>query len=155
MKLGDAWESLNPPDAPSVGEDVLDDDEEQAKRTAESIDCDLIIATPRTLLLDFDNTKQYDVYRSNRDLLELHGGGIRQSWQWPSSSGLPGHIHVMIEFYKELNPYYRCALALLMGSDPYRENMNLRRLAAGMPEGSRLFKPKKVILQPRFKGEEF
>lgn len=118
----------------------------EAKEEAERRDCDVIVATSSTLLLDFDSLEGVATYERNRDMVNRMFQ-IKNEETWRSGSGLPYHLHVVLTLDAVLNVAERVALQAALGSDPVREMLSIRRIHLGdKNEPSLLFKPKAAAI---------
>lgn len=63
---------------------------------------------------------------------------IRAHEAWRSRGG---NIHVMLTLGRDLDPITRIALQSMLGSDPMRELLNLRRVLCGADDPIALFRP--------------
>jgi len=72
--------------------------------------------------------------------------GLTITERWPSKSGAAGHEHVVISVtdHGPLDATTRIAIQVILGSDPVRELLALKRLENGVAEPSQLFKPRRV-----------
>lgn len=96
-------------------------------------------ADNRTLLLDLDTTESFITFTSMIAYIHRHFD-VESYSSWPSSSG-PPHRHAQVKLREDLPPAARNALELVLGSDPVRGLLNIKRLEAGIEEPSRLFVP--------------
>ena len=95
-------------------------------------------ANAKTLLMDLDDPIAIERFRRFMPKLdELFGAKVTEEYE--SRSGA-GHLHVVIEMDEPFPAAFRIALQAVMGSDPLREFLSLRRLANGVEEPSRLFR---------------
>lgn len=93
------------------------------------------------LLLDLDDEDSIARYRSLMPkMLELFGGRVVEEYE--SRSG-KGHLHVVVALEHPCGVLFRIALQATLGSDPLREMLSLVRLRNGVPEPSRLFRPRR------------
>jgi hypothetical protein len=106
---------------------------------AEERGCTLITGDNKTLLLDHDTTGQLNVFNGNRRLVhEMYG--IESVEQYRSRGG---NDHRIVYLKREAaSPVERILLQALLGSDPKRELLSLRRTHNNHPTPSVLFRPK-------------
>ena len=96
------------------------------------------LADDRHLLLDLDDEAAIARFAKYRPkLTDLFGATLVEEYE--SRSG-PGHLHVILELAEPHPAAFRIALQAVLGSDPLRELLGLRRLANGVTEPSRLFR---------------
>lgn len=80
------------------------------------------------LLLDFDNSLDYDYFQeTGRDILSQFWG-IKKVEEKPSASNRPGHIHVRVTLENIITPMERFALQAALGSDRKRELLGIALL---------------------------
>jgi|SRR5580704_3831947 hypothetical protein len=111
------------PDA-SSGDGIIRT-EEQCREWAESIGCDLIVATDTQLFIDIDTEAQFDVFKVNLLVLGKHFA-VRRTSLTPSKQGLP-HRHIVVDLHGAWPLMTRIAMQAALGSDPMRELLSIRR----------------------------
>lgn len=125
--------------------------------------CEVIVASASQIQLDIDQPwPAWASFDSNSDeagmsvlniLAATAGDRVRDvlarllefvvilKWEaWASSSN---NTHIMLTCSREFTPCERVALQSILGSDPMREMLNLRRVWCGAEDPIALFKPKK------------
>jgi len=123
--------------------------------------CEVIVASPSQIQLDIDqpwpvwahlnsddpgidvlNVLAATAGERNRDVLaRLLEFVVVISWEaWRSTSG---NTHIMLTLSHEFTPHERVAMQAMLGSDPMRELLNLRRVWCGADDPIALFRPKK------------
>lgn len=101
----------------------------------------VIVREPKQLLIDLDDGDMPRFRRSLRRFCEVQAVS---AWRhWPSSS--PGHIHIMVELDTTAvdapTDAEAVAMQSMLGSDPKRELLALKRIALDNPYYSFLFQP--------------
>jgi len=92
---------------------------------AQSIGCTLKVALPNQLFVDLDTEAQWNLFQYQIGLLKKHF--YFRSWTvTPSKQGLP-HRHVIVEMGMDYPLVTRIALQSVLGSDPTRELLSIRR----------------------------
>jgi hypothetical protein len=116
---------------------------ESAIMMAEVAGCDIIRSTPVTLLLDLDSSPQYCQFQ---DMLPILRGlfPISKVEMWDSRSK---NTHVRITMSVSLPIEARYALQSMLGSDPIKEILSLKRTVMGIREPSLLFRPPEARVQ--------
>lgn len=76
------------------------------------------------LLLDFDNSVDYDFFEKQLSVLGQYWG-VEKHEQYPSISGKPGHLHVIVKLKAKVTPLERIALQACLGSDRKRELLGI------------------------------
>ena len=117
---------------------------EEAGATAIADGFEIVQAFSNQLLLDLDSIEAQERYdlmipliRSNFGVLEVE--------QWPSKT--PGHWHRRITLAEpDLTVSQRIALQAVLGSDPSREALNVKRMLMGIEDPNRLFRPPNVMV---------
>jgi len=112
------------------------------KRKAQSAGLTVVEPDDFTLLIDLDGPEGYAQFeRVFPRAAELFGLTI--SDRWPSKSGELYHEHVVVSVtdHGPLDVTTRVALQSILGSDPVRELLALKRFENGVAEPSTLFKP--------------
>lgn len=116
--------------------------------------CEVVIAAPSQIQLDIDKPwpsvgghpyHPLDVLRmtsgdrSKKVLLRLLEFVAVLKWEaWESTSG---NTHIMLTLSRDLTLHERIAIQAMLGSDPMRELLNLRRVWCGAEDPIALFKP--------------
>lgn len=134
---------------------------EQSFSTAREDGCEVIIASQSQIQLDIDQPwptwGSVNVDDGGIDILNILAAtaGDRSrdilarllefvvviKWEaWTSASG---NTHIMLTCSREFTPCERVALQAILGSDPMRELLNLRRVWCGAEDTIALFRPKK------------
>lgn len=92
--------------------------------------------SPTTLLLDLDNgTEVYD--KVLPVIAWLYGAKEKQRWKSRN-----GNLHIEVTLRDRLPFEERVGLQAMLGSDPVREALSLKRAHEGQTEPSILFRPK-------------
>lgn len=91
------------------------------------------------LLLDLDTSeRQQDFFDNFERLSYEYPGATRETYK----SKTPGHLHAIVNLPFNLNNNFeRIAWQAILGSDPIREMMNLKRVYEEVPDPIVLFKP--------------
>jgi hypothetical protein len=80
------------------------------------------------LLLDFDNSLDYDYFMSTSQYILAQFWGIQKIETAPSASGRPGHLHCRVTLEKSVTLMERFALQAALGSDRKRELLGIAML---------------------------
>ncbi len=80
------------------------------------------------LLLDFDNSQDYDYFMETAQGILAQFWGVRKVETAPSASGEPGHLHCRVTLEKSITPMERFALQAALGSDRKRELLGIAML---------------------------
>jgi hypothetical protein len=80
------------------------------------------------LLLDFDNSLDYDFFMGTGQGILAQFWGVRKIETAPSASGKPGHLHCRVTLEKSVGPMERFALQAALGSDRKRELLGIAML---------------------------
>lgn len=83
------------------------------------------------------------LYRVTEEFPIVH----REAWR---SAG--GNCHVLLTLSRDLDHTTRIALQSMLGSDPMRELLNLRRVLCGADDPIALFRPPDTSLTPQLRG---
>jgi len=113
---------------------------EADRATARAKGFQIVDSDDGTLTLDLDGPDAIErftlLFEKAAELFEL-----TVIDRWESKSG-PGHEHVVVRCDKQpRDVVWRIALQAILGSDPVREVLALKRLENGVAEPSQLFKP--------------
>lgn len=114
---------------------------EEGCAEAEARGDEVLVATdPHELYIDIDGPdarKQFD--RMLPIVEREYGCCVAQRWQ----SKTPGHEHIIVRVTdREFTIAERIALQTILGSDPLRDLLTLKRLHDGVEQPIRLFRPK-------------
>lgn len=80
------------------------------------------------LLLDFDNSLDYDYFQETGRGILSQFWGIKKVEEKPSTSNKLGHVHVRVTLRKKIEPMERFALQAALGSDRKRELLGIAML---------------------------
>jgi len=113
-------------------------EEDRAKARAKGFE--IVESDDGTLTVDLDGpcaiSSFDDIFERAAELF-----GLTVIDRWESKSG-PGHEHVVVRCDNQpRDVVWRIALQAILGSDPIRELLALKRLENGVAEPSQLFKP--------------
>lgn len=98
----------------------------------------IIYGSPHTLLLDLDDGGE--MHEPSLELLCALVGELPMTTRWPSKSGKG--THVVLRFAKAtFTPAEALVAEVILGSDPKRALLYLKRLQNGVPEPRVLFMP--------------
>lgn len=119
---------------------------EDVQRRAEASDCDIIWGAPNRLTLDLDVAKYPtasqvydDVFKVLQPLYPL-----RAIDRYTSRGGVGTHVVLQLDGVR-LSSLERCGLQAILGSDPMREALCVRRIGnTTFPDPCILFKPRSV-----------
>jgi hypothetical protein len=111
------------PDA-SSGDGVLRT-AQQCEEWASSIGCSIKYAADNQLVIDLDIEAAYAIFEYQIKLFRKHFYYIRYTVT-PSKQGLP-HRHVVVELGQSYPLVTRIAMQSVLGSDPTRELLSVRR----------------------------
>lgn len=119
--------------------------------------CEVLVASTSQIQLDIDqpwpcgtrlNNPPSDVLnllsdtagdRTKNVLARLLEFMVVLKWEaWPSASG---NTHIMLTLSREFTSHERIAIQAMLGSDPMRELLNLRRVWCGAEDPIALFRP--------------
>ena len=110
------------------------------KVKAEKYKCELVVSSPLHLLIDLDTIAQHETFTASAAILreaEPKIFGKIESWTSRNGKG----THYLIELKEEKSVYERVALQAVLGSDPKRETLCLKRLHEGKGEIIVLYRP--------------
>lgn len=101
-------------------------------------------STPDILLLDLDSPTAEKIYLDHMPIVQVMYGAMEIE-RWKSKGG--ENLHVVVKLNVELEIVTRLALQTMLGSDPLKELLSLKRVKEGQNEPCLLFKPapKEVI----------
>lgn len=85
------------------------------------------------LLLDFDNSVDYDYFEQEGVDILRQFWGVKKIETKPSASGKLGHLHVRVTLAKNITQMERLALQAALGSDRKRELLGIAMTNAGDP----------------------
>jgi len=108
---------------------------------AEQHNCDILVATPTTLLLDLDTDEQYRAFLRNLDVLRRETSLVVSYEELKSRSG---NRHVVVSLAEPLDITTRLLLQAVLGSDPVRELLSYLRARDNDPMPSLLFRPRVI-----------
>jgi hypothetical protein len=113
-------------------------DSRHAFTKADNEDCEVLVATDRTLQLDLDSDSAYELFQSQLSRLNhvIDYGEIEEL------SSKNGNRHVIIHLNKKLAVRDRILLQACLGSDPVREILSYRRVLQGDDNPVLLLRPK-------------
>ncbi len=120
-------------------EQYLTVETDQAIEKAESEGFEVVKGDSTHLLLDLDTVAQKDQYTALFSMFDQKYGGACEEARWLSKSG---NLHVVVKTTQEFEPMARLVLQAVLGSDPKREMLGVRRVQAGIEHFSLLFKPR-------------
>lgn len=119
---------------------------------AEAAGCEVVVCQEDEIQIDLDEPWKLDEsYTSIRTtVMALLPRDILPSvFSWVSFGGAEawksrhGNTHVVLKLkIQRFSPAEKCVLAVCLGSDPVRENLNLKRIKDGSPNPIALFRPK-------------
>ena len=101
-------------------------DSEFAIQEAKDNNLDVIFPKPNELLIDIDDDAAYDRYCHLLGIMKRHFRVEMESIV-PSRSGYPKR-HITLTLAKPVTDTQRIALQAILGSDPVRELLSLRRV---------------------------
>lgn len=108
--------------------DVYVPNSASAIEEAEADGMNVVYPEPDQLLLDFDNSLDYDFFMgTGRDILAQFWG-VRRIETAPSASHRPWHLHCRVTIEKSITPMERFALQAALGSDRKRELLGIAML---------------------------
>lgn len=114
-----------------------------ARETAESLNCDLVIADDYHLQLDLDSEMQLeqsgDMRRKLDFVLSQMGIEIVRRDTWKSKSG---NTHIVFELDSPIPVERRILLQACMGSDPIREILSFARVVNNIDIPVLLYRPR-------------
>ena len=98
--------------------------------------------TATQLFVDIDSAEQMHRFHTGlEELLCIEGEKSATYVQTASPSGLPHHWHIVVDLidHDDLDPNERIAYQILLGSDPKRELLALRKIRLGYADDAVVF----------------
>jgi hypothetical protein len=125
--------------------DLMESFEEGCEEAEARGDTVLVATDPRELYIDIDSDEQRRQFDRMFEYVAREYG-CRVADRWMSKSG-PGHEHIIVVLDRDFTVAERIALQAILGSDPLRDLLTLKRLHDGVEQPIRLFKPRVSIAQ--------
>ena len=120
---------------------------EKSLQAALDNNLDVILPEPNQLFIDIDTEKDYEEYRFNMELIEIHLPYlIDDVEERPSKSGLPGR-HVTLTLERDVTDLERIGLQAILGSDRKREMLSWLSAGQGHQHPTLFFEKKQDQLQ--------
>ena len=117
-------------------------DSECAIREAKDNNLDVVFPKPNELQIDIDSEEAYARYGGVLERLQRHFRFITESIT-PSRSGYPKR-HIVLTLREPVTDVQRIALQAILGSDPVRELLSLKRIENGDPHPTLFLEKKKA-----------
>ena len=115
-------------------------DSECAIQEAKDNGLDVVFPKPSELQVDIDSDAAYERYCGVLDRLLHHLPFVTESIT-PSRSGYPKR-HIVLTLREPVTDVQRIALQAILGSDPVRELLSLKRIENGDPHPTLFFEKK-------------
>jgi hypothetical protein len=125
-----------------------DEDREASLKGARDVGMTIVEPEGDELTLDLDCESAVDQCRRMLPMVHREYGVISVR-AWASKSG-PPHYHAVVEIGGGISDEERCALQVILGSDPVREFRNLVRVTSGVSRPIVLFAPAGAREEPIF-----
>lgn len=117
-------------------------DSECAIQEAKDNNLDVVFPKPNELQVDIDSDAAYERYCGVLDHMLHHFPFVTESIT-PSRSGYPKR-HIVLTLRKPVTDVQRIALQAILGSDPVRELLSLKRIENGDPHPTLFLEKKKA-----------
>lgn len=138
--------SAEPVDARSIEPDEVADDgyvsaisSEKAFATAKENGWEVVLPAENELLLDIDNTHDFETYERNIELFSDRVVFVTGRKVAPSKSGKPGKCHVTLTLAEDISHERRILFQLMLGSDRKRELLSHIRVMNNDPSPTLFF----------------